>query len=163
MFDAGHSHLPTGHLVNGCPLCDAEKAQRNAAIDHLSDALTLFANLRRDGDPATVRTNLGPADITSDDVQRCHSYDLSARQIDSLADAVDSLNAYVGSERQTKPSSATVFATQHPQLAAELVDAFAEVDPISLLDDVLNSPNPGKSAEAYEDLVTGETDGGDQQ
>lgn len=99
MMDAGHTHGPTAYLVNGCPLCDAAKAARNQAIEHLSEALYLLAGLRSEDDPATLRLNLGPINITGDDIGSCHSIDLSAKQAEALSDAIDSMNAYAGSDR----------------------------------------------------------------
>ncbi|MET9436899.1 hypothetical protein [Streptomyces sp. NPDC006551] len=49
--------------------------------------------------------------------------------------------------------------TPNPFLVAEIEDFFASLDPLDLLDDVLNSEVPGRAAEAYEQLVTGDWDG----
>jgi hypothetical protein len=95
---AGHSHDITPHLVDGCPLCDAAKTARNRAIEHLSEALYLLAGLRQPGDRPTIRLNLAPIGISGDDIARCHSIDLSAKQAEALSDAIDSMNAYAGSE-----------------------------------------------------------------
>ncbi|MEV5915733.1 hypothetical protein AB0M00_43485 [Streptomyces chartreusis] len=98
MFDAGHTHGPTPHFVSDCPLCEAAKNARNQAIEHLSEALYLLAGLRSHDDQPTVRLNLGPVGVTGDDAQRCHSIDLSAKQAEALADAIDSMTAYVSGE-----------------------------------------------------------------
>ncbi|MFD5848377.1 hypothetical protein [Streptomyces chartreusis] len=161
MFDAGHTHGPTAHFVSDCPLCDAAKDARDRAIEHLHEALYLFNGLRPEDPQPTIRLNLGPIGITGDDVHRCHSFDITAKQAEVLADALDSVNAYAGCEKL--PSTAAVFARQHPDVAGQIADAFdeifAETDPKVFLDDVLNSANPGDSARAYEDLLNGETDG----
>jgi hypothetical protein len=162
--DAGHTHGPFLGFVTGCPLCDAAKTTRNQAITHLSEALHLLAGLRQPGQRPTIRLNLGPVGITGDDVHLCHSFDITAKQAEVLADAIDSVNAYVSSEATaTMPSDAAVFALQHPDVAGWISDTFdeifAETDPKVFLDDVLNSANPDSSARAYEDLLNGETDG----
>lgn len=97
-YDAGHSHGRTLGFVSGCPLCDAAKEARNQAIEHLHEALFLLSKVNPSGDLPTVRLNLGPIGITGDDVQRCHSVDLTAKQAEALSDAVDSMNAYAGTE-----------------------------------------------------------------
>jgi hypothetical protein len=97
-FFAGHSHGPTPHLIDGCPLCDHLKAARNQAIEHLSEALHLLAGLRPETDRPTLRLNIAPIDLTAHDTGRCHSIDLSAKQAEALSDAIDSMNAYAGSE-----------------------------------------------------------------
>lgn len=98
-FFAGHSHGPTPHLIDGCPLCDHLKAARNQAIEHLTEALHLLAGLRPETDRPTLRLNIGPIDLTADDTGRCHSIDLTAKQAEALSDAIDSMNAYAGSEQ----------------------------------------------------------------
>jgi hypothetical protein len=100
--DAGHSHLPNGRrLVTGCPLCDHIKAARNQAIAHLGEALHLLSLIQPadpSGDPRpTIRLNLGPIGVTGDDVNNCHSIDLTAKQAEALSDGIDSMNAYLGS------------------------------------------------------------------
>ena len=97
-FFAGHSHGPTPHLIDGCPLCDHLKAARNQAIEHLSEALHLLGRIRGDDDRPTLRLNLAPIDLTADDTSRCHSIDLTAKQAEALSDAIDSMNSYLGSE-----------------------------------------------------------------
>jgi hypothetical protein len=97
-FFAGHSHGPTPHLIDGCPLCEHLKTARNQAIEHLSEALHLLAGLRPETDRPTLRLNIAPIDLTADDTGRCHSIDLTAKQAEALSDAIDSMNAYAGSE-----------------------------------------------------------------
>lgn len=96
-FDAGHTHGPTAHLVSGCPLCDAAKAARDQAIEHLHEAIHLLSMVSKtDGQP-TIRLNLAPIGITGDDTSRCHSVDLTAKHAEALADAIDSVNSYLDS------------------------------------------------------------------
>lgn len=96
--DAGHTHGPTLGFVSGCPLCDAAKDARNRAIAHLHEALALLSKVNPSGDRPTIRLNLGPIGITGDDVQHCHSIDLTAKQVEGLADDVDSMRSYLASE-----------------------------------------------------------------
>ena len=165
MFDAGHTHGPTGHLVNGCPLCEAAKAARNRAIEHLTEALYLFNGLRPEGEQPTIRLNLAPINLTGDDTGLCHSFDLSANQLEHLADRIDTDCAYTMFDRAglAMASPAAVFATEHPDVAGWIADAFDEIfaenDPQSFLDDVFTAPDPKKAALAYESLITGESDG----
>lgn len=162
-FFAGHSHGITAHLIPGCPLCDAAKAARNQALEHLAEAINLLSHLGPETDRPTVRINLGPTDLTGDDIRHCHSIDITAKLAESLSDAIDSLNAYVSSDRKAAadPSmwSAAAVAQNDPDLYAEVTDLFLMVDPQSYLDDVLTSKYPEAAAAAYEQLVTGEWDG----
>ncbi|MFJ8727666.1 hypothetical protein [Streptomyces sp. NPDC093269] len=96
--DAGHNHLKTAYFVADCPLCDAEKAARNQGIAHLSEALKMLEHVRPEGVQPTIRMNVGPVDLTRDGADHCHSIDLTAKQAEALADAIDSMNAYLGSE-----------------------------------------------------------------
>lgn len=94
MSDSGHSHGPNAYFVTDCPLCDAAKNARNQAIDHLTEALYLFNGIRPEGEQPTLRLNLGPVNVTGDDVGRCHSFDLSAKQAEALVDAIDSMTPH---------------------------------------------------------------------
>ncbi|WP_329126087.1 hypothetical protein [Streptomyces sp. NBC_01353] len=49
--------------------------------------------------------------------------------------------------------------TPDPLLIADIEDIFDSLDPLSLLNDALNSEYPGSAAVAYEQLVSGEWDG----
>jgi hypothetical protein len=161
--DAGHNHLRTPHFVTDCPLCEAEKTVRNLAIEHLSEALHLLEGLRKPGDKPTIRLNLAPIGVTGDDVDRCHSTDLSAKQAEALADAIDTAsgitleNAAVrdalakGKARleswmagQVSESidsgewTADALISADPELAAEIVDTFLELDPREITKTVLD-------------------------
>ena len=96
--DAGHNHLRTPYFVADCPLCEAGKAARNQGIAHLSEALGLLENVRPEGSQPTIRLNIGPVDLTNGGTDHCHSVDLTAKQAEALADAIDSMNAHLGSE-----------------------------------------------------------------
>ena len=163
MMSAGHSHDSTPYLVNGCPVCDTAREARNRAIEHLTDALYLFNGLRPEGEQPTIRLNLGPMNVTGDDFGRCHSFDLTAKQAESLADAIDSVSAYAMSEAQSLPSGAAVFTAEHPGAAALIADTFdeifAETDPKSFLNDVFTAPDPEKAGLAYEALLSNDEDG----
>jgi hypothetical protein len=163
MFDAGHTHGPTPHFIPDCPLCDAAKAARNQAIEHLSEALHLLAGLRDHGDKPTIRLNLGPVGVTGEDVSRCHSIDLSAKLAEGLSDAIDSMThramqdipvdreslhrqgaelvAWMegqnGEQIPTGEWSAAAVAQNDPQIYADVTDLFAELDPIEITDKVI--------------------------
>lgn len=158
--DAGHTHGPTLGFVTDCPLCDAAKEARNQAIAHLAEALYLFNGLGPDGELPTLRLNVSPIGITGDDTRHCHSIDITAKQAEHLADGIESDHAY---PTRHMPSDAADFADEHPDIAGLIADTFEEIftetDPRVFLDDVLNSERPGQAAEAYEDLLGGETDG----
>jgi hypothetical protein len=174
-MDAGHSHLKTPHFVTDCPLCEAEKAVRNRAIEHLSEALHLLEGLRKPGDKPTIRLNLAPIGVTGDDVARCHSIDLTAKQAEDLADAIDSKNAYVGSESPidgalrnladgikeavvARPGgfvgevidsgewSAAAVAQRTPEVAAVITDTFTSLDLVEITREILNEPQVNKLA-----------------
>ncbi|MEU9703009.1 hypothetical protein [Streptomyces sp. NPDC047981] len=51
--------------------------------------------------------------------------------------------------------------TPDPILVAEIDAFFDSLDPLDLLDDVLASEVPGRAAAAFEQLVTGDLDGGE--
>ncbi|GAA3808710.1 hypothetical protein GCM10022206_54020 [Streptomyces chiangmaiensis] len=96
--DAGHNHLRTPYFVADCPLCEADKTERNQGIAHLSEALGMLEHIRPEGVQPTIRMNVGPVDLTNGGTDHCHSIDLTAKQVEALADAIDSMNAYLGSE-----------------------------------------------------------------
>lgn len=164
---AGHSHKPTDHLVSGCPVCDAQMEARNRAIEHLSEALHLFNGLRPKGDQPTVRVSLSPISLTGDDAGLCHSFDLTAKQVEYLADQTDTGCAYTlfDCAGLATPSPAAVFATEHPAVAGLIADTFdeifAETDPKVFLDDVLTAADPEKSGLAYQALLAGDDEDGD--
>jgi hypothetical protein len=66
-----------------------DKTQR--AIAHLSEALLLLACVRDQGDTTSVPIRIGPADTG-------HTIHVTAKTAEAIADAVDSINAYMASE-----------------------------------------------------------------
>jgi hypothetical protein len=165
-------------MTPGCPACDQLAAARNQAIAHLSEALYLLAGLRKPEDRATLRLSLHPTDVSSADINSCHSIDLTPKQAEALADAIDSMNAYLGTEPTSTASptaavaggaggeaiptgdySAAAVAQNNPDLYADVTDLFLAIDPLSYLDDVINADCPEAAQAAYEQLVTGEWDG----
>ncbi|MBJ6623508.1 hypothetical protein [Streptomyces sp. DHE17-7] len=80
----------------------------------------------------------------------------------SVARRLEELHARVeAGNDETIPSgewSAAAVAQNDPDLYADVTDLFDSIDPISLLDDVLNSDQPEEAAAAYEQM-TGEWDG----
>lgn len=165
MNDAGHTHGPSPYFVSDCPLCEAAKEARNRAIAHLTEALYLFNGLRPEGEQPTIRLNLAPINLTGDDTGLCHSYDLTANQLEHLADRIDTDCAYTMFDRAglAGASSAAQFAAEHPDVAGWISDAFdeifAETDPQSFLNDVFTAPDPERSGLAYEDLLGRDADG----
>ncbi|MDX3279067.1 hypothetical protein [Streptomyces scabiei] len=155
-YDAGHSHGPTPHLVTGCPLCDADKAARDRAIGHLSEALRLLSAIQSDDARPTVRLNIAPIGITGEDTGLCRSIDLTAKQAESLSDVVDSLSA--SSRRTTDvtarvaPSediasgewSAAAVAQCTPDLYADVTDVFDDLDYRAITRDVLDHTEGSK-------------------
>ncbi|MFC9891546.1 hypothetical protein [Streptomyces pilosus] len=155
-FDAGHNHLPAPGFVTGCPLCDAAKTARNQAIAHLSEALHLLS-LIQPADPTedprpVIRLNLAPIGITGDDVDNCHSVDLTAKQAEALADGVDSMHAYAAGGTIPQPAetgelreqvgsgewSAAAVAQNNPDLYADVTDLFLLIDPREITASVLD-------------------------
>jgi hypothetical protein len=122
-YDAGHSHLPAPGFVTGCPLCDAAKAARNQAIAHLAEALHLLSHTNPSSEDSrpTIRLNLAPIGFTGDDVDNCHSIDLTAKQAEALSDGIDSMNAYLESGQ---PDSRGIDG-----LLADTADAVADAIP----------------------------------
>ncbi|MFG2970817.1 hypothetical protein ACGFZS_46865 [Streptomyces sp. NPDC048288] len=164
----GHSHGPSPYFMPDCPLCDAQKEARNRAIAHLHEAL-LLASTFNDTDSRTVRLNLGPTHATGENVSRCHSIDLTAKQIEALADAIDSKTAHAASqpddtdqqfmdrmaavadariagwEKETIPGgewSAAAVAQNDTDIWDQVNDAFATFDVRQISADVMNDPNP---------------------
>lgn len=140
-MSAGHSHGPTAHLVDGCPLCDAAKAARNQAIHHLSEALHLFTGLRPEGQQPTIRLTLAPINPTNDDTSLCHNFDLTPKQMEYLAEQVDTGCAYTlfDCAGLNVVSPDAVFATEHPVTAALIADAFDEMDLTAISTEVLDN------------------------
>ncbi|MDX2800109.1 hypothetical protein [Streptomyces scabiei] len=56
--------------------------------------------------------------------------------------------------------SAAAVAQNDPQIYADVTDLFDDIDPVSYLDDVFGSPDAHAAMNAYEELVTGEWNGG---
>lgn len=184
-----HSHNLPGRMTPGCPACDQLAAARSQAIAHLSEALYLLSGLRRPEDRATIRLSLHPTDVSSADLNSCHSIDISPKQAEALADAIDSMNAHAESAIETSipidPDSmarstarfmgwlqgqsgeaiesgewsAAAVAQNDPDLYADVTDLFLLIDPQSYLDDVFTADCPEAAMVAYEQLVTGEWDG----
>ena len=151
--DAGHTHGPTHLFVAGCPLCDAAKTVRDRALAHLGEALLLLSKIQPvdpSEDPRpTIRLNLAPINLTGDDVDNCYGVDLTAKQAEALADAVDSLSAYRMSElpvpylpadTDETPSewSADAVAQNNPDLYADVTDVFMLLDPTAITKKVLD-------------------------
>ncbi|MFD9004419.1 hypothetical protein ACFV0T_26260 [Streptomyces sp. NPDC059582] len=159
----GHSHGPTGgRLVSDCPLCRPLIDARNRAILHLTEALHLLNGTQDVDSQPTIRLNLAPIGLTGDETGLCHSIDITSKLAESLSDAIDSMNAYLGSEQPSSEQpewSAAAVALKHPLLYADIVDAFDDVDPQSYLDDIVNSDCPEAAQAAFEQMVTGEWDG----
>jgi hypothetical protein len=132
--DAGHTHRNTAYLIPGCPLCDQQRAVRNQAIAHLSEALHLLSRIRPTGEQPTVRLNLAPIGVTGDDVDLCRSFDLTAKLAEKLSDAIDSMNAYVGSEAPSLPFPVELDA----ETIAAITDVFTAIDPREMTKTVLD-------------------------
>lgn len=86
------------------------------AIAHLFEALMLLACVRDPGDTSSIPIHIGPAG-------EGYTVHVTARTAEAIADAVDSMNAYRGSER-----------AEDDQLGAALhqVEAAIEIDEDSL-------------------------------
>ncbi|MEV5703460.1 hypothetical protein AB0L55_39035 [Streptomyces anthocyanicus] len=54
--------------------------------------------------------------------------------------------------------TAAAVAHKNPSLYADVTDLFMVIDPQDYLDDVFSAPEPDRSMNAYEQLVTGEWD-----
>jgi len=93
-----HSHQFPRRLTPGCPACAPRIEARNQAIAHLAEALHLLTGSGSSDEQATLRLNIGPINLTGADVTNCHSIDITPKQAEGLADAVDSMNAYLDSE-----------------------------------------------------------------
>ncbi|MEU7338687.1 hypothetical protein [Streptomyces sp. NPDC007074] len=122
--DAGHTHGKTPYFVTGCPLCDAEKATRNQAIEHLSEALHLLQDLSADGSKPRVRLNLGPVGVTGDDISLCRSFDVTAKTVEKLADAISAMNAHTMAQPPALPLPEQVDA----ETIAEITGVFNNID-----------------------------------
>jgi Fe-S-cluster formation regulator IscX/YfhJ len=140
-----HFHGLTGRLVAGCGACDMQKAARDLAIHHLHEALNLLGLIGGD-DKKTIRLNMSPIGVTGDDTFLCHSVDLTAKQAESIADEVDSLNHYAAVDQPApafeefyaymrregngnSQADREAFVADNQDMAADLVDLFSELDP----------------------------------
>lgn len=128
------------------------------AIAHLSEALYLLSAVRDPGDNPDIPIHVGPAGTG-------HTIHFTPKVIEAIADAIDSMNAYMASETvhdnkigmaarqaeltawlegqasETIPSgvwSAAAVAQNDPHLYAQVVDAFADVDPRTVTANVMN-------------------------
>lgn len=170
-MDAGHNHLKTPHFVTDCPLCEAEKAVRNRAIEHLSEALRLLDSTRQPGEQPTIRLNLAPIGVTGDDVERCHSIDLTAKQAEHLTDAIDTVSGITLEDAAVRDAlakgkarleswmalnqdesiesgewTAAAVVDRNTELYADVEDHFAALDLVEITRDILNEPQVNKLA-----------------
>lgn len=136
---------------------------RNHAIRDLADALRRLSRADQTGEQQTVRISINPAGpVKGEDAELYRSIDVTPKAAQVLADAVDSMNAYLSSEQPEVLASewgADAVAQNYPDLYAKVTDVFLLIDPDAYLDDVLNSPDPDASMVAFEQMVTGEWDG----
>lgn len=169
-----HNHPFPTRLTIDCPACAPAINARNQAIDHLSEALDILAGLQDPDTAKTIRLSLSPLHLSDiHTVDLCHGWEITPKVAEFLADAVDSMNAHLGSQpaptvdavppvcREAIASgeySAAAVAQNEPGLYADVTDLFMLVDPQSYLDDVFNAPEPDRSLAAYEQMVTGEWD-----
>ncbi|MFD7995488.1 hypothetical protein [Streptomyces mexicanus] len=129
-------------------------SDRDRAIAHLAEALYLLSAVRNPGDEPTVPVTIGDQQIM-----------LTPKTAEAIADAIDSMNAYMASETvhdnkigmaarqaeltawlegqasETIPSgvwSAAAVAQNDPHLYAQVVEAFADVDPRTVTANVMN-------------------------
>ena len=93
-----HTHAFPARLTAGCPACAPAINARNLAIGHLSEAIDLLAGLQNPDEPKTVHLSLAPVHLTDPDtVHLCHGWEITPKLAESLADAVDSMNAWLDS------------------------------------------------------------------
>lgn len=120
---------------------------RNRAIRDLADALARLSRADRTGDQQSVRININPAGpVKGEDAELYHSIDVTPKAAQALADAIDSMNAYLASEQPDRLGgvgdwSAEGTDSRYPFLTAAVEDFFAaEVDFQAVFDDVLDHP-----------------------
>jgi hypothetical protein len=132
---------------------------QSRAIEHLAEAIYLFACIRDTGDTPTVPVQIGKHQIT-----------VTPKTAEALADIIDSTitRSAVGQTATAAPVreqcgagewSAAAVAQNEPDLYADITNLFDEISPETYLDDVFGSPDPEKALAAYEQMVTGEWDG----
>lgn len=127
------------------------------AIAHLAEALYLLSCVRDQGDTTNIPVHIGPADAG-------HTVHFSATTLEAIADAVDSMNAYMASEgvhddklgmavRQAEMAgwldgqsgeqigsgewSAAAVSQCDTDLWDAVNDLYAELDPIEITDKVI--------------------------
>jgi hypothetical protein len=146
-MDAGHNHLKTLRFVTDCPLCEAEKSVRNQAIEHLSEALHLLEGLRKPGDKPTIRLNLAPIGVSGDDladaIDTASGITLENAAVrDALAKGKARLESWMAGQVSESIDSgewtADALISADPELAAEIVDTFLELDPREITKTVLD-------------------------
>lgn len=121
------------------------------------NALRFLAELQRLADPTqpaglriTVRSADG--DYIGDAILPAPGAQHATQAVSAMADFHDR-------DRDTFNAGTTIDGLD-PRNLADLEDHFAEIDPRSYLDDVTASPYPDAAERAYQELVTGDTDGG---
>jgi hypothetical protein len=89
--------------------------QTQRAIAHLAEALHLLACVRDRGDNSSIPIHIGPADTG-------HTVHVTAKTAEAIADAVDSINAYMGSESVEDDKLRAAFQQAQPVID-ELIGA----------------------------------------
>ncbi|MFB7738316.1 hypothetical protein ACFC08_28790 [Streptomyces sp. NPDC056112] len=128
--------------------------RQQQAIEHLTEALDLLSCVRNPGDDPTVPIHVG-------DTGRPIPF--TPKVIEAIADAIDSMNAYMASEgsqrnklsaaalqvQETIASgewSAAAVAQNDTDMWDEVNDVFAGLDLVAITKDVLDEPQTDKLA-----------------
>ncbi|MFG2540649.1 hypothetical protein ACGFU4_35965 [Streptomyces sp. NPDC048511] len=132
--------------------------------DQTKAALRLLAELQRlNGADTLSNPNQTPAvrvTIRTANGEFIGEALLNPRAADEAANAAGVVAEYATAMPADYQAGRTVTPELDPFLVADIEDTFADVDPESYLADVFSSPDAEASLAAYEQMVTGEFDGG---
>lgn len=112
------------------------------AVDRLAEALHELSYRGRISITPDIRMLLAPGQAKQDDVRHLHAIGLSAEVAELLAQAIEQLLTSVAANPPADTSAAAEFARSNPELAAELADAFNQVDLVALTKAVLDDTAP---------------------
>lgn len=108
---------------------------RDRAIEHLAEALHLLAATRNPGDTADVPVTIGG-----------HLIPVTPKQAEALADAIDSMNAYLGSDPDAPIHLTVPETTVDPALVEELEQHCLGMDADFLMELAAQDPNSAVAA-----------------
>lgn len=116
-----------------------DRARILQAVDRLAAALAGLADTNRDSTTPPVRLLLTPDQPTTAEARHMHAIGLTPEMAELLADTIERLAAH---RATTHAMHAHAFAMARPELAKDIDDAFADIDPTEITRTVLDETAP---------------------